>query len=450
MPVQAGDLIYVYGGSDVNPATLTPTDNCGTGGASDTYTQLDVPVTQTGVAATWITTVGANTGTCTVTLASSAGGPSLAAYAIKSTSGIDVHAIQGQASPGTGANAVTSGSVTTTSADLCVGATADWNVGGSTLAAGTGFALQDASATLPLSDEDLSQAVPGAIAATFTYGGAFGQMVTAIGCFKPGTPGPTPPPSIAAQFYMEWAAGVAGAVITETDVAASMKGCTSGVTVPEDTSSDQFVYGAVDAAPVFPAPVTICGETTSGIPNKPIVLASASSPVQVFEVRPTPTPKFSMGQYYCADFDEFGDGAHSYSWDAFEDTGGASEADLVYNQTGITLESNGSAVTPGYVYHGSTSSCGVDGSGHPLDNTSWLYFTIQANSGSPQQMSLYAVHTDGSLNFLQAWTGTNQTTDIGVLLFGKSGGEPEVAGHHTYGGTVLVDNVNGVYPLLPQ
>ena len=96
------------------------------------------------------------------------------------------HAANFQNSPGTGANAITSGSVTTvTSGDLIYGA--NNIVGGLTgITAGTGYTLRQTQTGLQdnLSSEDKVQAVAGAVAATFTTN-SNQDTITNVMAFKP-------------------------------------------------------------------------------------------------------------------------------------------------------------------------------------------------------------------------------------------------------------------------
>lgn len=96
---------------------------------------------------------------------------------------LDKHAIQTQALPGTGTDALTSGSVTTTTNGQYVyGATV---VGGNdTLTAGTGFTGYDSTANTMAEDQVQSSA--GAIAGTFTAAqhGDLNTFITGVATFK--------------------------------------------------------------------------------------------------------------------------------------------------------------------------------------------------------------------------------------------------------------------------
>lgn len=101
---------------------------------------------------------------------------------------LDKHTIQLQVSPGTTADAVSSGSVTTAfNGELIFGATSPPSAAG-TLSAGTGFTLQDSrdltGGLIPLGTESLVQGAAGAVAATFTSNIATGTFATAVLTFQ--------------------------------------------------------------------------------------------------------------------------------------------------------------------------------------------------------------------------------------------------------------------------
>lgn len=103
---------------------------------------------------------------------------------VASSSPLDKSTGQFQATPGTGSNAVTSGTVTTTTnGQLIVGcANSDPYVSGQ-LSAGTGFDIrQQLFGDHPMEDD--VQATAGNIAATFTTNQAGGSYTTLVGTFK--------------------------------------------------------------------------------------------------------------------------------------------------------------------------------------------------------------------------------------------------------------------------
>lgn len=88
------------------------------------------------------------------------------------------HNANSDAAPGTGTDAVTSGSATASGTDYIFGATADCN-GGNNIAAGTGYTQREqANATCSGTSEDKSAS--GSNTVTFTDGGNFQYTVTVI------------------------------------------------------------------------------------------------------------------------------------------------------------------------------------------------------------------------------------------------------------------------------
>lgn len=157
----------------------SPSDDCG-----GSYSTVDGPsTTSTGRGQTFKGTGGA--GTCTFSVSFSAGYAYLIAYV---ASGGDVdgaaHAINAQDGPGTGTDAVTSGSVSTANADLCIGFTGDTNVDSPTMTVGTGWTLRETqgAAGWSATSEDKTQSASGSIAATFTSSVGYAQFPTAIVC----------------------------------------------------------------------------------------------------------------------------------------------------------------------------------------------------------------------------------------------------------------------------
>jgi hypothetical protein len=191
--IPAGTQLYVVGIDDVNTGTITITDNCNTGGTSDTFTPLDA-ITASGTqlqAGSWTATVGATTNPCVVTIVNNqTAHPAGAVYAVTG-SGVDgaAHRVNSQTFPGTGTNAITSLSVTSSHADLCVGTTNEGFGSNDTIVAGSStVAWSGKDQTLnPLSqlNEDFTQGAGGAITATFTTPSSFSQDVTFIVCFAP-------------------------------------------------------------------------------------------------------------------------------------------------------------------------------------------------------------------------------------------------------------------------
>ena len=117
-------------------------------------------------------------GACTIT-ATFAASRSFRRIVVHEVSGLDTTAPldqstgQNQVSPGTGTDAVTSGSVTTTTNGQYIFATSMDDSGSNNYNAGTGFTGRELSigASAPMASEDQVQGSAGAIAGTFTVSG---------------------------------------------------------------------------------------------------------------------------------------------------------------------------------------------------------------------------------------------------------------------------------------
>lgn len=110
---------------------------------------------------------------------------------IASSAALNGHAMQDQLDPGIGANAVTSGNITTTAGgDLIYGGTV--SITSSTLTAGTSFA-QRQFVDSSFETEDRTQASAGSVAATFTTNGSGSvyNFITGVMAFKAAASGIT-------------------------------------------------------------------------------------------------------------------------------------------------------------------------------------------------------------------------------------------------------------------
>jgi hypothetical protein len=167
---------------------MTVTDNCNTGGSSDTYILLNSILVGGGSSfAQYWTTVGATKTGCTVTFTSGSGSNdgylSAAGGLVSGVSGVDRSTLQIQPGPDPGTNGLTSGPITTTHADLVMGFTMNPEYDGqSPPAAGTGFTLQ-ATAPNAVSLESLVQSSPGTTAATFTSATGIQYWMTGVIAF---------------------------------------------------------------------------------------------------------------------------------------------------------------------------------------------------------------------------------------------------------------------------
>jgi hypothetical protein len=189
--VTAGQTIFYYVDIPDVTSTITATDNCNTSGTSNTYTTDQGPTTLgTSRLQSGYTIIGANTATCTLSIAwtGSAASFNMAQATAVGSTAHDVSAtLNTQVNAGTGANALTSNAATTSVPGLCFGFSTDANTGGGTLTAGTTIAwtLGAQTGNFPLGIEYFIQSVAGSITATFTTTNAFQTQQTGVSCFKP-------------------------------------------------------------------------------------------------------------------------------------------------------------------------------------------------------------------------------------------------------------------------
>lgn len=187
-----GTLILAAVGWNSATSTVAITDDCNTGGSSDTYTVLNSvvgppPTTGSGKHA-WAR-LGESHATCTVTFTQT-GGPVSLGVTVDFVNdggavGVDAATAQGQDAPGTGANAVTSGNITTVAANEYIWSwTVDIGANGGTLTAGTSpvtYTVRDTQASFPTGDEDGTAVSAGTNSGTWTYTqGTLGHMVTGV------------------------------------------------------------------------------------------------------------------------------------------------------------------------------------------------------------------------------------------------------------------------------
>lgn len=164
--VVTGDVVTIFANGVNVGTTATAADD-----KSDSCTAVDTNVLSNSSAnhAFSFVCAGLTSGAQTFTVTWGATGSSEQIVAddyqnVKATSPLDVHAAQGQASPGNGTNAVTSGSATSTAAgELVVGVMA-----ADAANLGTGFSQAQAQVSGWFQDEYLVQSSAGSVAATFT------------------------------------------------------------------------------------------------------------------------------------------------------------------------------------------------------------------------------------------------------------------------------------------
>ena len=176
--VTSSDALFVTVGWAAASLTVTCADN-----KSNSYTAVDQATDTSGGNFTWATfwlpniTNGPQTITCT--LASSTAFVSVMAdeFSGLGAAVLDKHAILAFATPGTGTNAVTSGSVTTTASDFVYGPAV--SVTGDGLTFGTGF-TGGQSVISTFFSEFLVQTSSGSTAATYTALNAVDHGVVAV------------------------------------------------------------------------------------------------------------------------------------------------------------------------------------------------------------------------------------------------------------------------------
>jgi hypothetical protein len=186
--VTAGNSIICMSGWS-GSATFTSLQD----GTAANFTAIDSKNPSGTTITSWLpsTSGGASASSITITISAQSSGSDLTIMCQEwhGATTLDVHAIASQSFPGTGANAFTSGSVTTTgtSGDGCAGFEMD--NGGTTdnFTAGTlvAWVLRANPGRVFMASESFSQSASGSIAATFTSanGGAIVSQ-TAIVCIK--------------------------------------------------------------------------------------------------------------------------------------------------------------------------------------------------------------------------------------------------------------------------
>lgn len=187
--VGAGNLVVI----GVGWATTTSTISSVKDSNNAAYTLIDSTSDGTnGTLSTYFlanSAGGANASTITVTWSADPGFGFLLgqeASGVATVSALDVHGINTQSVPGTGANAITSGSVTSTGADFVFGVSFDVQANSTVYSAGTNVAwVGEGTSTAEFFSEQIVQASGAAIAADFTFNAMFDDSITAIAAFKP-------------------------------------------------------------------------------------------------------------------------------------------------------------------------------------------------------------------------------------------------------------------------
>ena len=188
--VTANDAIAVFcAWTGVSPPLVSVTDTQG-----NTYTVVDSPTSgsygRAAMAYAIARASAADTVSCNFSTA--AIGKSIIVHEISGvnpSAPLDGHKMAVRTNPGTGANAVTSTTMTTTtSGDYVVGFTFNASSNGADWNAGTGYVRRQdlRTASYPTASEDRVQPTAGSIAATLTAtASAFGEFITGVMAFRP-------------------------------------------------------------------------------------------------------------------------------------------------------------------------------------------------------------------------------------------------------------------------
>lgn len=158
-------------------------------GNGNTYTPIDAYAASTdggGALSTfYVKNAASGNTTVTVTWSGEPGFHDIYIYEVSgcdTTAPLDVHATNYQHNVGSGADAITTGAVTTTAGgEFIFGVAFDQAGNSNTWAAGTNFTAKENSFGVT---EYLTQTTAGSIAATFTYAQTFCGVVSAIATFK--------------------------------------------------------------------------------------------------------------------------------------------------------------------------------------------------------------------------------------------------------------------------
>lgn len=188
--LNSGDIVnyFVITNSNTQTFTMSVTGTCASTGGNVT----DTGPTGQGAAASSTQTghiVLTTGGSCSLSTGwTGAGSMNVAFLVVRGSSGVDVTStLNNQNGPGTGTNAITSPSVTTTGTNrLCVGGSTDANISGGTLTAGTSPIAWTlgAEAQYHTGNEYAVVSGAGSVTATFTYSNN-SFLQTAVTCYKP-------------------------------------------------------------------------------------------------------------------------------------------------------------------------------------------------------------------------------------------------------------------------
>jgi hypothetical protein len=165
---------------------------------------------------------------------------------------LDGHRMTVRNAPGSGANAITSGSITTTAAgDYILGFTFNSSANQADWSAGTGFTMRQnlRLGSYTAASEDAIQSAPGPVAATFTATVAgFGEFITGILAFQPGLGAPPPEPTLTSIAVAPANASIAAGTVQQfTATGTYSDGSTRDLTGSASWSSSDTSVATIDS-----------------------------------------------------------------------------------------------------------------------------------------------------------------------------------------------------------
>jgi hypothetical protein len=183
--VNTGDVIHYAVTSGTASATFTVTDNCNTGGSTDTNNIIQGPTTGNGgTYQVGYFIVGAGRSSCQVSYTASAGSfTTLILFLLRGTGAPDVSTAINAQVLSAGTNNITTAAATTSNPDLCVASTIDQNSGGGTFTAGSTIAWGNFATNNQIAAEAFTQSASGSITATFSDTSA-SQTQTQMSCYS--------------------------------------------------------------------------------------------------------------------------------------------------------------------------------------------------------------------------------------------------------------------------
>lgn len=233
----------------------------------------------------------------------------------------------------------------------------------------------------------------------------------------------------------DWHNSTNGTTATPALAASSSIGC-RGTTTGTWSGSTSPLTGLTFATTGHQALTnsqTFCGTTTAGSGTLGLAWATGNTPLTLnydlsCGTNPCIVSPVSVGFWFMADWDTTGDTSTAYS--NMRIIGSGDQIQAQYFNGKIRFEAQGGVTSDCMAYTGST----------------FIWIAEQYNIGGTHHLSIYnSSHTQLCTVDL-ASTGSVTPTRFEV---GITGSEAEAAAHHIYWGNIMVDNVQGTYPLLP-